>query len=147
MKESATLRLEPSRIEKILFDYYFKDLDQVAKNKIEKTFKVKCNVKTKISLISISKSAEFVVEYYTPINSLGGAICQKIVLSLSDFNNIINEIVSSNGYEIDYLDIESIKYPNINYANFSSTGKETLACIEYNLKKKEKEKIKARGRK
>ena len=137
MKEYAILRLEPSRIEKILFEYYFKDYGPAGKAKIEQTFKVACNVKNKIGLISSVKSAEFVLEYYTPVSSLDGAMCEKISLSLNDFNNIINEIVSSQGYEIDYLDIRSIN----NY----SEGKEVLTCLEYNLKKKTKVKTKKKG--
>ena len=40
MEEFAILRLEHSRIEKILFEYYSKDYGPNGKAKIEKTFKV-----------------------------------------------------------------------------------------------------------
>ena len=136
MEEYAILNLDHSRIEKILFEYYFKDYGPAGKEKIGKTFHVECNVKNKIGLISLTKSVEFLAEYYTPVDSLAGAICEKIAFSLTDFNNIINEIVGIHGYKIDYLEIESKN---------NSNDKEVLDCLKYNLKKKEKVKTKKKG--
>ena len=137
MEEYAILNLDQSRIENILFEYFFKGYGPSGRAKIQPTFKVECNVKNKIGLVFSAKSVEFILEYYTPVDSLNGAICNKINLSLRDFNNIINEIVSSDGYEIDYLDIKSI--------NDYSDKKEKFAYVEYKLKKKEKVKTKKKG--
>ena len=69
MKEKATLLLEPTQIENILFEHLFGSYDERTKNQIANTFKIEYKVTNKVGLISHAKSVNFVLEYYTPVES------------------------------------------------------------------------------
>ena len=134
MKEKATFTLGIEQIREILTDYYFKNVDKKIMNKIQFSYEVI----RKDCFVTIKNQVIFVIKYSEYIESLGNSITKELVITEKDLNNIINEKLSNEGYQIDTLDMDIV-------AISKSEDKYGIKSITYILNEKEKAKIKRKG--
>lgn len=135
MKESTSIVLYRKEIEDILFDYYFKECGIDTKNR-DKNINLIYNIESKTGVLKTTTKIEFEFNYKQTVESL--IINRKFIITLSDLCDIINEKISSEGYEIDNVT------DNLIYG-FEDNAKPNLNFLTFYLKKKEKAKTKMKG--
>jgi len=143
MKESATLILNEEQIKRILFYYYIattpassemdEEIDEEMLNDLKFESKIIYNKK--------GRHIDFILTYKNQIESLDADVEKEIVVNIDDLNNIINQRLTEEKYEIDSLE----EHLSTEFNQGERTFENSFRYIKYNLKKKEKVKTKKKG--
>ena len=137
MKERATLILSEEQIKKILFFHYLAELDSKTNDDIFNNLEFVSKIKYDRKGTHIS----FILEYKKHIESFDGNITKEFIVSIEDLNNIINERLIEEEYEIESLEEHLLTDEN----SIEPSAIRNFKYIKYNLKKKQKVKTKKKG--
>lgn len=130
MEERGNLNLDRKTLKSILCNNYIK-MDYKINQEVYDTAELEIKF---LEIKEHKKVVQFIIKYIKTIDSLSLPIVKEYIISQDELNNIINDNLSSEGYEIDTFDYDVDK-----------NDKSFLNSIEYKLKKKEKVKTKKRG--
>lgn len=136
MTERATLILSDEQIKNILASYYLSDIDLNTNEQIIKSLELSYKIITK----KIGMTIEFILAYKKNVK-LVGDINKEFVISIEDLNDIINEQLAEEGYEVFSME----EHLSSNKNSVEPSVIRDAKYIKYNLKKKQKVKTKKKG--